>query len=83
MPSALAGQDDGYQYEYSIEQDVARVLEFYKAELPKLGWMLDGTGTSYQGDPLLTFDKAGKILGISVAKLTGKDGLVLVTLAFP
>jgi hypothetical protein len=83
MPGALAGQDDGYQYEYSIEQEVLAVLDFYKTELPKLGWKFDRSGTGYQGEPVLTFKKGTKVLGVSVAIVSLDDNLLLVTLAFP
>jgi len=83
MPGALAGRDDGFQYEYSLQQDIVPVLQYYKTELAKLGWKFDKSGTGYQGEPLLTFKKAGKVLGVSVAILSLKDGLLLVTLAFP
>jgi hypothetical protein len=83
MSSALAGQDDDYQYQYTIEQEILPVLNYYKTELPKLGWRFDKGGTGYQGEPLLTFKKGARVLGVSVAILSLKDDLLIVTLAFP
>lgn len=83
MPGALAGRDDTYQYEYSIEQEILPVLDFYKTQLPLLGWKFDRSGRGYQGEPLLTFKKGAKVLGVSVAILSLEDHLLLVTLAFP
>jgi len=83
MPGALAGQDDGYQYRYTVEQEIIAVLNYYKTELAKLGWSFDQSGTGYQGEPLLTFKKGGKVLGVSVAILSLKNHLLFVTLAFP
>lgn len=83
MPGALAGEDETYQYRYTIEQEVIPVLNYYKTALPKLGWSFDQSGTGYQGEPLLTFKKGGKVLGVSVAILSLEDQLLFVTLAFP
>lgn len=83
MPGALAGQDDDYQYQYTIEQEILPVLNYYKTKLPKLGWSFDQSGTGYQGEPLLTFKKGTRVLGVSVVLLSPKDHLLLITLAFP
>lgn len=83
MPGALAGQDDDYQYKYTIEQEILPVLNYYKTELPRLGWSFDQSGTGYQGEPLLTFRKGTRVLGISVVVLPPDDHLLFVTVAFP
>jgi len=83
MPGALAGQDDGYQYQYTLEQEILPVLDYYKAALPKIGWKFDKGGTGYQGEPVLTFKKGSKVLGVSVAILSLEKDLLIVTLAFP
>ena len=83
MPGALAGEDVGYQYQFTMQEEILPVLNYYKAELPKLGWSFDQSGTGYQGEPLLTFKKGTKVLGVSVVLLSPKDHLLFITLAFP
>jgi hypothetical protein len=83
MPGALAGEDNEYQYQYTLMEEILPVLNYYKAELKKLGWIFDQSGTGYQGEPLLTFKKGTRVLGVSVVLLSPKDKLLFVTLAFP
>jgi hypothetical protein len=54
------------------------VRDFYKKELPKLGWKYDAQGVGENGAPIFIFSKPGKVLSISVIVL---GEIVIVTLA--
>jgi hypothetical protein len=83
MSGAVAGRDDGFQYQFTIGGEPEPVLDFYKLALPPLGWELLARGTGYQGEPLMTFLKEGQVLGLSVTPVASEDSLLLVTVSFP
>ena len=66
MPEAVTGEENEDRYRFMLKATVEQVEEFYKKELPKLGWKFDTKGTGENGAPIFIFSKSGKILSISV-----------------
>jgi hypothetical protein len=78
MPEAVTGEENEDRYRFVLEATVDQVEDFYKAELPKLGWKFDTKGTGENGAPIFIFSKNGKILSISVIVI---GDIVVVSLA--
>lgn len=78
MPEAVTGEENADRYRFMLEATVDQVEDFYKAELPKLGWKFNTKGTGENGAPIFIFSKNGKILSISVIVI---GDIVVVSLA--
>jgi len=78
MPDALAGEDDGSSYSFTVQVSAAEVQEYYETELARLGWNLFATGTGKTDTVILIFMKSTALLTISI--LPQADGLMYVML---
>jgi hypothetical protein len=78
MPEAVTGDAGEDRYRFMLTATVDQVRDFYKKELPKLGWKYDAQGVGENGAPIFIFSKPGKVLSISVIVL---GEIVIVTLA--
>jgi hypothetical protein len=78
MPGAITGEELADRYRFLLSANVEQVGNYYKKELPKLGWKFVTSGTGENGAPIFIFSKGKTILSISVIVL-GK--MAVVTLA--
>jgi hypothetical protein len=78
MPGAVTGDAGDDRYRFMLTATVDQVRDFYKAELPKLGWKYDVQGVGENGAPIFIFSKQNARLSISVIVL---GEIVIVTLA--
>ncbi len=78
MPGAVTGDAAEDRYRFMLTANVDQVRDFYKAELPRLGWIYDTQGTGENGAPIFIFTKGGTVLSVSVIVL---GDIVIVTLA--
>jgi hypothetical protein len=78
MPDAVTGDAGDDRYRFMLTATVDQVSNFYKAELPKLGWKYDAQGVGENGAPIFIFSKQNTRLSISVIVL---GEIVIVTLA--
>ncbi len=78
MPGAVTGDTAEDRYRFMLTANVDQVRDFYKAELPRLGWIYDTQGTGENGAPIFIFTKGGTVLSVSVIVL---GDIVIVTLA--
>jgi hypothetical protein len=78
MPDAVTGEAGADRYRFMLTATVDQVRDFYKAELPKLGWKYDVQGVGENGAPIFIFSKQNARLSISVIVL---GEIVIVTLA--
>jgi hypothetical protein len=78
MPDAVTGDAGDDRYRFMLTATVDQVRDFYKAELPKLGWKFDAQGVGENGAPIFIFSKQNKLFSVSVIVL---GDIVIVTLA--
>jgi hypothetical protein len=78
MPGAVTGEENEDRYRFMLKATVDQVEDFYKSELPKLGWKFNTKGTGENGAPIFIFSKSGRVLSISV--IVSGD-IVVVSLA--
>jgi len=78
MPNAVTGDAGEDRYRFMLTATVDQVRDFYKTELPKLGWKFDAQGVGENGAPIFIFSKENKLLSVSVIILSE---IVIVTLA--
>jgi len=78
FPSATSGGESSGMYSYKADATVTEVVDYYKAEMTKLGWneffVMPDTGSG----ALLTYEKDGKTATITIT--TTGEGEVLVFL---
>jgi hypothetical protein len=75
MPGAITGEELPDRYRFLLSANVGQVGDYYKKELPKLGWKFVTSGTGENGAPIFIFSKGKTILSISVIVL-GKMAVV-------
>jgi hypothetical protein len=78
MPEAVTGDEGQDRYRFMLTGTVETVRDYYKAELPKLGWKYDAQGVGENGAPIFIFTKGNKLLSVSIIVL---GDIVIVTLA--
>jgi hypothetical protein len=66
MPKAIAGEEKGGSYSFTIQATAKDVQKFYEQEMPKAGWVPFATGIGSTGNLLLIFQKAGKTATIGI-----------------
>jgi hypothetical protein len=78
MPGAIAGENDGSSYVFTIEASSDDIIGHYGSELSKLGWNLLATGQtpSGKGTAMLIFMQNSAMVTVSVIPLS--DGLMYV-----
>lgn len=78
FPSATAGGESSGMYSYKAKAEVTELVDYYKAEMIKLGWneffVMPDTGSG----ALLTYEKDGKNATITIS--SSGEGEVLVFL---
>jgi hypothetical protein len=78
MPGAVTGDAGEDRYRFMLTATVDQVSDFYKMELPKLGWKFNAEGVGENGAPIFIFSKQKNTLSISVIIL---GDVVVVTIA--
>ena len=67
MPGAETGSEDNGLYTYLVAASVQQVTDFYKVEMPKLGWQLGGSGGNNSTiQSILVYRGAGGLLVIGI-----------------
>lgn len=79
MPGALAGQDDGSSYTFTIQATPAEIQSFYEENLGPLGWEVFASGAGDTGAAMLIFMKGDAM--ITFAVLPQADGISVVLMA--
>ena len=78
MPGALAGQDDGSSYTFTIQATPAEIQSFYEENLGPLGWEVFASGAGDTGAAMIIFMKGEAM--ITFAVIPQEDGITLVLL---
>lgn len=78
MPNAIAGDGDSNGYSFTVQATPDEVQQFYKVEMPKLGWTIFVTGQGTTEAILLIFMKDSNTASISIIPQSG--GLLYVLL---
>jgi len=76
MPGAAYGADYQGIYSYGINATAKDIEDYYKKELPKLGWSLFTSGTSDAGSLFMLFQKDN--LSCTITTTSSNGGLTLV-----
>lgn len=78
IPSATAGNESSGIYSYKAAATIAEVFDYYKAEMPTLGWNEFFSMPDSGSGALLTFEREN---GIATITITASGDGVLVFLA--
>jgi hypothetical protein len=78
MPSALAGDDNGKSYSFTVKASPDEVQNFYEKEMGKLGWAMFATGQGTTNALMLIFMKGSATVSVSI--IPQPDGLMYVML---
>ncbi len=77
MPAALAGDGDDLGYAFTIQAGAQQIVDFYRSEMPGLGWEYSVAGSNVSSGSLMIFLKEGVTLTISYFP-HGDEMLVLI-----
>jgi hypothetical protein len=77
MPDAISGEEKEDGYSYTIKAFAEQVMDFYNAEMSKIGWKFYTTGRGETGSLLLMYQKDDKTCTVSIFD---HGGLTLVLL---
>jgi hypothetical protein len=78
MPGAIAGEAEDKRYRYTIQVSPQQVQEFYKVEMPKIGWYALVEGEGNPGSILMIFQKDKKTISITILSTGGLTTVILV-----
>ncbi|MDQ1301780.1 MAG: hypothetical protein QG637_1702 [Chloroflexota bacterium] len=79
MPNALEKSRIGPLVTYTTSAKPADVVEFYKKEMAKAGWQLDGVPEISDAVSMLNFTKAGATAQITIMLADGKSQVMINT----
>ena len=80
MPNAIAGEESGDSYSFTVTGQSDDVVDYYAQQLPPKGWTILAVGESANGGRLAIFTKGSDILSISISIANPLEQLLLVLL---
>ena len=79
MSQATAGEETEGMYVYKIAAATQEIQDFYKAQLPGLGWE-ESFSMPMEGTAILLYAKGNQVLSITIMPTEGSDTIVMITL---
>ena len=77
MPDAIAGEDDGNGYRFTIQAESEEIQKYYALELSNLGWELLTVGHGENGAFLMFFTGSEGTLSVSIIP-NGENVIVMI-----
>lgn len=79
MPQAIAGDESEGIYAYKVAVTAQEIQDYYKLELPKLGWE-ESFSMPMQGTAILLYTKGDQVLSITIMPIEGSATIVMIAM---
>jgi hypothetical protein len=79
MPQAGAGDESEGMYVFKVAATSEEIQEFYKTQLPNLGWEASFSIPA-EGTAILLYSKNEQVLSITIMTSQGEDAIVMLNL---